>query len=131
VFGPLARRFCDIGADFDGSAINRLGDPPTVIQIEIDGFDEALSKELTAVLDFGSNVPKGLIARATYERDGIWCVFEIWSDREQASDAFQLIEFPAINQLGEARGIELRIEHSADQPSRVVFGPDAVGAFGF
>jgi hypothetical protein len=131
VFGPLARRFCDIGSDFDGSAVNRLGQPPCVLQIELEGFDEELSTQLSAALDFGSNVPKGLIARATYERNGVWCVFEIWSDRELASDAFQSIEFPAINQLAEARGIELRIEHSADQPSRVVFGPEAVDAFGF
>jgi hypothetical protein len=131
VFGPLARRFCDIGADFDGSAINRLGQPPAVIQIEIEGFDKELSAQLSAALDFGSNIPRGLIARATYERNGTWCVFEIWSDREKASDAFELIEFPAIHKLGEARGVELRVEHSSDQPSRVVFGPDAVGAFGF
>jgi hypothetical protein len=131
VFGPLARRFCDIGPDFDGSAVNRLGQPPTVLQIEIEGFDEDLNAELSSALDFGNNVPKGLLARAAYERNGTWCVVEIWSDRELASNAFQLIEFPAINQLGEAHGVDLRTEHSADQPSRVVFGPESVGAFGF
>jgi hypothetical protein len=131
VFGPLARRFCDIGSDFDGSAVNRLGHPPAVLQIEIEGFGKELSAQLSAALDFGTNVPKGLIARAAYERNGIWCLFEVWSDREQASDAFELIEFPAINQLGKAHGIDLRVEHSAVQPSRIVFGSEAVGAFGF
>jgi hypothetical protein len=130
-FGPLARRFCDIGADFDGSAINRLGQPPTALQIEIEGFDKELGMELSAALGFGSSIPSGLIARASYERNGVWCVFELWADGEQASDAFQLLEFPAINQLAEARGAELRIEHSADQPSRIVFGSDAVDRFGF
>jgi hypothetical protein len=131
VFGPLAREFCDIGRDVDGAAINRLGQPPTVLQIELEGFDDALNTQLSDALGFYKDVPTELIARSAYERDGTWCALEIWSDSESGLQAFQSIELPELNRLAKARGVDLRVEHSADQLSRVVFGGEAVGAFGF
>ncbi|MBJ7355139.1 MAG: hypothetical protein JHC98_09955 [Thermoleophilaceae bacterium] len=96
LLGYYAGAFSDISEDPDGTAIDKLGTRPVIVELD-------LTAEATAVisaLGVEKRIPRDLIALLVADHPIGSRMLQIWADDEIARAALETVVFPALQKIG-------------------------------